>query len=124
MGAPQPNSTSYDRRHSIVRWDLELNFGKTQKNVYSLTFLLGIVRGASPFAVADEEHDFFVEESDGAMLYVDVDGFMELFLLFMYYYVVSDLERLSLVPPAHAATAAEPNPTAENNEWNDAGCIS
>ena len=43
-------------------------------------------------------------------------------VVYVLYYVVSDLERLSLVPPAHTATSAEPNPTAEN-EWNDAGCI-
>ena len=37
-------------------------------------------------------------------------------VVYVLYYVVSDLERLSLVPPAHTATSAEPNPTAENNE--------
>ena len=65
----------------------------------SLTFLLGVARGTSPFAVADEEHDSFVEESDGAMLYVDVDGFMwMLFLLFVFVLLccIRSLERLSL----------------------------
>ena len=53
---------------------------------------------------------------------MDVDGFMFISVVYVLYYVVSDLERLYLVPPAHTATSAEPNPTAEN-EWNDAGCI-
>ena len=49
------------------------------------------------------------------MLYVDGFMWMLFLLAFMYYYVVSDLERGCLwVQPAHAATAAAPNPTAEN----------